>query len=64
MPAIPLRAQLGDQELLRRQHARLAARRTLPDPAAATWALALTICEVEAGLRSASQLEGICHPSL
>jgi hypothetical protein len=64
MPATLLRAQLNDQELQRRQHARSASRRTLPDPAATTRALALAICEVEAGLRSASQLERICHPSL
>ena len=64
MPATPLRAQLSDQEILRRQHARSAARPTLPDPAATARALASAICEVEAGLRSASQLEPICHPSL
>jgi Family of unknown function (DUF6459) len=64
MPATPLRAQLSDQELLRRQDARPAARRTLPDPATIARALALAICEVEAGLRSVSQLERICHPSL
>ena len=33
MPPTPLRAQLSDQELLGRQHARPTARRTLPDPA-------------------------------
>ena len=33
-------------------------------PAATAQALALAICEIEAGLRSASQLERICHPSL
>jgi Family of unknown function (DUF6459) len=64
MPATPLRARLTDQELLRRQHARPAARRTLPQPAVAARALALAICEVEAGLRSAAPLERICHPSL
>jgi uncharacterized protein DUF6459 len=64
MPTIPLRAQLIDQELLRRQHARPAARRTLPHPATAARRIALAICEVEAGLRSASQLERICHQSL
>jgi Family of unknown function (DUF6459) len=45
-----------------RQQARPGARRTLPNPAATARALALAICEVEAGLRSASQLERICHP--
>ena len=64
MPPTPLRAQLSDQDLLRRQHARPTARRTLPDPATTARALALAICEVEAGLRAASQLERICHPSL
>jgi Family of unknown function (DUF6459) len=64
MPATLLRAQLSDHELLRRQHIRPAARRTLTDPAATARTLALAICEVEAGLRSASQLERICHPSL
>jgi hypothetical protein len=64
MPATSLRAQLSDQELMRRTHARPAVRRTLPDPAVIARTLALAICEVEAGLRSASQLERICHPSL
>jgi hypothetical protein len=57
-------AQLGDQELRRREHARPAARHPLPEPARIARTLALAICEVEAGLRSASQLERICHPSL
>jgi Family of unknown function (DUF6459) len=64
MPAALLRAQLTDQELTLRQRAHAGARRTLPDPAATTRALALAIYEIEAGLRSASQLERICHPSL
>lgn len=64
MPTTLLCARLSDHELLRRQHGRLAARRTLSDPAATARALGLAICEVEAGLRSASQLERICHPSL
>jgi hypothetical protein len=62
MPATLLRAQLTDKELTLRTQARAVARRALPDPAAT--ARALAICEVEAGLRSASQLERICHPSL
>jgi Family of unknown function (DUF6459) len=57
-------AHVTDQELTLRQRARTGARRTLPDPAATARALALAICEVEAGLRSASQLERIRHPSL
>ncbi len=64
MLAALLAAQFTDQELRLRTQARAGARRTLPDPAATAWALALAICEVEAGLRSASQLERICHPSL
>jgi hypothetical protein len=64
MPAALLCAHLTDQELTLRKQARAAARHTLPDPAAATRALALAVCEVEAGLRSASQLERICHPNL
>jgi hypothetical protein len=64
MAAALLSAQFTDQELTRRQQARAGARPTLPDPATTARALALAICEVEAGLRSASQLERICHPSL
>ena len=64
MPAALLRAQLTDQALNLREQARAEARRTLPAPVAIARALALAICEVEAGLRSASQLERICHPSL
>jgi hypothetical protein len=60
MPAVLLCAHFTDQELTQRKQAR----RTLPDPAATARALALAICEVEAGLRSASQLERRCHPSL
>jgi hypothetical protein len=65
MPAAaPLCAQFTDQERTVRQQARAGARRTLPNPAATARALALAICEIEVGLRSASQLERICHPSL
>jgi hypothetical protein len=64
MPATPLCARFTDQELALRKQARTGARPTLPNPAATARALALAICEVEAGLRSASQLEHICHPSL
>jgi hypothetical protein len=59
-----LSAHLTDQELTLRQQARAGVRPTLPDPATTARALALAICEVEAGLRSASQLERVCHPSL
>jgi hypothetical protein len=64
MPAALLSAQFTDQELAQRQAARAAARRILPDPATTARALALAICEVEAGMRSASQLERVCHTSL
>lgn len=56
MPAVLLCAHFTDQELTQRKQARTGARRTLPDPAATARALALAICEVEAGLR------GSCHP--
>jgi hypothetical protein len=64
MPATLLYAQFTDKELALREQARAAARQTLSDPAATARALALAICEVEAGLRSVSQFERICHPSL
>jgi Family of unknown function (DUF6459) len=64
MPATPLRAQLSDHDLTQRERHRLQARRGLPDPTANARAIALAICEVEAGLRSASQLERVCHHSL
>jgi Family of unknown function (DUF6459) len=64
MPAVLLCAQFTDKELTLRMQTRAGARPTLPNPAATVRALALAICEVEAGLRSASQLERICHPSL
>jgi Family of unknown function (DUF6459) len=64
MPTTALRAQLSDQDLILREQHRSQARRGLPDPGAAARAIALAICEVEAGLRSASQLERVCHHSL
>jgi Family of unknown function (DUF6459) len=64
MPAVQLCAHFTDTELTLRIQARVSARPTLPDPVAIARALALAICEVEAGLRSANQLERICHPSL
>jgi Family of unknown function (DUF6459) len=64
MPTAVLRAQLSDQDLAQRERRRAAARRGLPDPAATAQAIALAICEVEAGLRSGSQLERVCHHSL
>ena len=64
MPIPALRAQLSDQDLALRERRRPQARRGLPDPAATARAIASAICEVEAGLRSASQLERVCHHSL
>jgi hypothetical protein len=64
MPAAILRAQLSDQDLVLRERRRVHARRGLPDPAVTARGIALAICEVEAGLRSASQLERVCHHSL
>jgi Family of unknown function (DUF6459) len=55
---------LHRQGIRLRQHARAAARCTLRNPVTTAQTLALAICEVEAGLRSASQLERVCHPSL
>jgi hypothetical protein len=63
MPAA-LRAQLSDEDLTARQRRRSQVRRGLPDPAATARAIALAVCEVEAGLRSASQLERVCHHNL
>lgn len=54
MPAVQLCAHFTDTELTLRTQARVSARPTLPDPVAIARALALAICEVEAGLRSAS----------
>jgi hypothetical protein len=64
MPTTPLSARLSDPELLGRQHARPAVRQGLPNPVPVARMIALAICEVEAGLRSAAQLERICHHSL
>lgn len=64
MPATVLRAQLSDQDLVLRERHRPAARRDLPNPTTTARAIALAICEVEAGLRSASQLQRVCHHSL
>jgi hypothetical protein len=52
MPAVLLCAHFTDQELTQRKQAR----RTLPDPAATARALALAICEVEAGLRAVAAI--------
>jgi hypothetical protein len=62
MPATLLCARFTDQELALRKQARPGVRPTLPNPAATVRALALAICEVEAGLRSASQLRADLPP--
>ena len=54
MPAALLCAHLTDEEFSLRTQARVTARRPLPNPAVTPRAFALAICEVEAGLRSAS----------
>jgi hypothetical protein len=64
MPAALLCAHFTDQELTLRQQARTVPAAPCPNPAATARTVALAICKVEAGLRSASQLERICHPSL
>jgi hypothetical protein len=64
MPTALLCARFTDKDLTLRTQARAGARPTLPNPVATARALALAICETEAGLRSASQLERTCHPSL
>jgi hypothetical protein len=64
MPTPALRAQLSDEDLAQRERRRPIARRGLPNPTTTARAIALAIREVEAGLRSASQLERVCHHSL
>lgn len=44
--------------------ARLAARRQLPSPAPLMGRLAMAVLEIEAGMRSATQLEKRCRPEL
>ena len=63
MPAALLCAQFTDKELVRRQQARGAARPTLPDPVATTRALALAICEVEAGCGQPANSSGSVTPA-
>jgi hypothetical protein len=59
-----LRATLTPGELDARHAARDRARAGLPAPAAAAARFALALCEVEAGLRPAGQLERACHHTL
>ena len=63
MPATLLRAQLTDKELTLRTQARAEARRALPNPAATARALALAICEVEAGCGQPANSSGSVTPA-
>jgi hypothetical protein len=60
MPATPLRAQLSNEELLCHEHARSTRPPHPVRPGQHREGVAVAICEIEAGLRSASQLERIC----
>jgi hypothetical protein len=60
----PLRATFTPGELDARHATRARARAGLPAPAAAAARFALALCEVEAGLRPAGQLERACHHTL
>jgi hypothetical protein len=61
-PAI--RATFDPRELDSRDATRTQASIGLPDPARAATRFALALCEVEAGMRPAAQLERSCHHSL
>ncbi len=62
--ATPLRADLERQDLADRSARRQTARRTLPSSARFAVMVAVALVEVEAGVRSAQQLERLCHASL
>ena len=57
-----LHAQLSDQDLLGREHARPVARRSLPHPASVARRIALAICEVEAGYARPANWSGSATP--
>ena len=59
-----IRARFERHEAKERAARRTAARSSLPAPASFVGAVALALCEIEAGLRSIQQLERISHPSL
>jgi len=59
-----LRARFTPAELDDRDATRASARAGLPAPAAAAVRFALALCEVEAGMRPAAQLERACHHTL
>jgi Family of unknown function (DUF6459) len=59
-----LRASFEPTELDTRDQARAHAHGRLPDPAKAAAKFAVALCEVEAGMRPAGQLERSCHHTL
>jgi hypothetical protein len=59
-----LRASFEPTELDARDQARARVRDGLPDPARAAARFAVALCEVEAGMRPAGQLERGCHHTL
>ncbi len=66
LPTVPpaLRATFDPTELDARDATRARASAGLPAPAAAAARFALALCEVEAGMRPAAQLERACHHTL
>jgi Family of unknown function (DUF6459) len=59
-----LRASFEPTELDARDQARAHTHGRLPDPATAAARFAVALCEVEAGMRPAGQLERACHHTL
>jgi hypothetical protein len=66
LPTAPpaLRAEFTPKELDSRDARRDAASTNLPSPAWAARRFAMALCEVEAGMRPAAQLERACHHTL
>jgi len=60
----PIRAKLERPEVSERADLRIHIRNRLPSPAATAVAITLALCEVEAGNRSAAQLEPVFHHTL
>ena len=59
-----LRAEFTPKELDSRDATRGVASTSLPSPGSAARRFAMALCEVEAGMRSAAQLERACHHTL